>query len=70
MDDWHPIETIPYETPVLLTDGKVVVVGEFLEGRGCSPVGWWGLDAEWDFADDDLTHWMPCPKPPEGSHAT
>jgi len=64
---WQPIETAPMNTPILVTDGKVIVVVEcelvcgkpFLAG-----VGFGGYEWDFDFEWKDLTHWMPQPNMP------
>lgn len=70
--------------PVLLTDGKIVLVGErveerfYLEKRGRAwrwiAVGVSGYEWDWDFNDilsesDPVTHWMPLPEPPNETRA-
>ena len=65
--EWQPIETAPKRTPILATDGKVIVVLERGECAGKdSPisVGFGGYEWEWDFEWKNLTHWMPLPEPP------
>lgn len=66
---WQPIATAPRDTPILVTDGEVVVVVEIGEHwRGSErtwPVGGFGDEWEWEFELEDLTHWMTLPKPPE-----
>ena len=68
---WQPIATAPLDTPILVTDGNVVVVGMFERlGKGVdslwfAPVGFGGYEWEWNFEDDQLTHWMPLPPLPD-----
>lgn len=69
MSEWQPIETAPKDVPILVTDGKHIVVIK----RGIlignvpwpDPVGFAGYDWEWNFEYADLTHWMPLPEPPK-----
>lgn len=65
---WQPIQTIPSATPVLATDGKVIVVlerGDAFRGGYCPhAVGFSGYEWEFDFVWGDLTHWMPLPPLP------
>ena len=65
---WHPIKTAPKNTPILVTDGKVIVVVECtICGSGDKwpdSVGFGGHEWEWAFEWNDLTHWMPLPKLP------
>ena len=65
---WQPIATAPRDTPILVTDGEIIVVGERGEyWRGVDrtwPVGFYGDDWEWYFEWEDLTHWMPLPPLP------
>lgn len=64
---WEPISTAPKSTPILATDGKVIVVLERGENAGRNwpdPVGFGGYEWEWDFYWGDLTHWMPLPPMP------
>ena len=70
--DWHPIETIPVGTPVLVAqDGKILLVEKdaWWAERGRTEydaVDWWGHDMECEF-DLKPTHWMPLPAPPPGT---
>jgi hypothetical protein len=64
---WMPIETAPKDIPILVTDGKVIVVlliGECGQQDYPDPVGCDGYDFEWDFDWKDVTHWMPLPEAP------
>ena len=66
---WQPIATAPRDTHILVTDGEIIVVVERGKcWRGVVdrtwPVGFGGEDWEWDFAWEDLTHWMPLPPLP------
>ena len=68
---WQPIATAPRDTPILVTDGKVVVSGEW--GKLCGgsvtdfldPIGLIGHEWEWSFDERELTHWMPLPPLPD-----
>jgi len=66
--DWKPIDSAPRRTPILVTDGQVVVVLERGSSAGDDwpdPVGFGGYEWEWDFNWCDLTHWMPVPALPK-----
>lgn len=70
ISDWQPIETVPRDIPVLLTDGRVVVAAviDSEEFRGIVRVreyGFSGWEWEWEFLWKDLTHWMPLPALPQ-----
>ena len=68
---WEPIKTVPFNKPVMLTDGEIIVIGE------CQAIGFSGdfncieiagateYDLGWDFNIEDLTHWMPLPSFPK-----
>jgi hypothetical protein len=65
--EWQPITTVPFDTPVLVTDGQLVVAVEcekWLDLLLYHPVGFSGYDMEREFSEDELTHWMPMPEPP------
>lgn len=67
MSTWRPIETAPSAKPILVTDGKVIVVVEKGDCAGRpwpDPVGFGGYEWEFDFDWEDLTHWMPLPPAP------
>ena len=66
---WRPIETAPRSTPILATDGKVIVV---LERGECAGKDWpdasgfGGHEWDWYFSGwESLTHWMELPALPE-----
>ena len=67
MSEWQPISTAPKDTPILATDGKLIIV--LMRGT-CGgedwpdSVGFGGYEWEWDFEWKDLTHWMPLPEAP------
>lgn len=59
---WRPIDTVPLNTPVFVTDGNVIVSVTISEMDGGKitypePVGIEGWD--WDWGWEELTHWMP-----------
>ena len=65
---WRPISTCPQDTPVLVTDGKVIVVvarSNLYGDAWPDAVGFGGYEWEWDFEWKDLTHWMPLPPLPD-----
>ena len=73
MDGWIALkDNLPdLRTPVLITDGKVCVVAQWHGFDRLDPalicwqeVGFGGFEWEWDFADRDITHWMPLPPLP------
>jgi hypothetical protein len=64
---WHPIETAPRGTPILVTDGETIVVCERGECAGkdwMDSVGFGGYEWDWYIEWDRLTHWMPLPDQP------
>jgi len=67
--NWQPIDTAPSDTPILATDGDVIVVlrisvNEFnLPFLGMVGVG--PSDCRWNFDFSDLTLWMPLPPLPD-----
>lgn len=66
--NWQPIETAPKKTPILVTDGRVIVVLERGECAGDDwpdAVGFGGWEWEFNFEWKDLTHWMPLPALPQ-----
>ncbi len=59
------------EKPVLITDGKVIVVASrskgFLHEDGeniWKPLGIEGYEWDWYFDDREITHWMELPELP------
>ncbi len=70
---WELIETAPKMKPMLVTDGKVIVVLKrgYLAGNDWpEPVGVGGWEMEFDFCWEDLTHWMPLPAFPHENAGT
>ena len=65
---WQPIDAAPKNTPILATDGVVIVVLERGECAGKdwpNAVGFSGYEWDWDFDSwGNLTHWMPLPDLP------
>lgn len=70
MNNWIRIEEqLPDEkTPVLLTDGEVMVTGfidHFMNGAVYTRMyGVTGFECDFDFNSDEITHWMPLPAKP------
>lgn len=68
---WQPIATAPKYTPILVTDGSVIVSGEWgglyegIDTDFLDPVGLSGYEWEWNFELSELTHWMPLPPLPD-----
>ena len=72
---WQPIDTAPSDTQVVLWWPKKrlamsgwYVLGETLEGHVITPNPWhWYPDCDYNVIgeDDEPSHWMPMPKPPE-----
>lgn len=64
---WQPIATAPRDTPILVTDGEVVVSGEWGKlYEGCDtdfldPIGLSGYEWKWSFDERELAHGMPTP---------
>lgn len=66
---WQPIETAPFDTPILVTwkwsDGDK----DFCVAQKRLYASWWlwvvhgcgGYECENEFGKDELTHWMPLP---------
>jgi hypothetical protein len=64
--DWQPIETAPYETPVLtfwpgrLRHNPVILINTRNSGAALGKRDDW-----WHSKPDQMpTHWMPLPEPP------
>jgi hypothetical protein len=68
MTDWQPIETAPYDEPILVCDkwtagGFHRVV--YWDHEPKNP-GWhWSTSDGPTFHKTAFTHWMPLPDPPE-----
>lgn len=68
--EWRPIETAPEKVPILVTDGKLMIVIKRSRIVPKDPptymgnVGFFGYEWEWEIEWKDLTHWMPLPPPP------
>lgn len=71
---WQPIETAPRDgTHVLLLIGEVAIGGCWVlhsEGWESGIPDWYGWDTDNDLIlievpDDEPTHWMPIPPPPQ-----
>jgi len=69
---WTAIDSAPYDTAILVTDGRFIVVAERVEllhgGYWWNSYGFFGNDWEWAFDEDSITHWMSLPQPPESKH--
>jgi len=69
MSSWQPIGTAPAGVGILVTDGKLVTVGEWEywdDGRcWLSGHGFGGYEWEYDNNPEEWTHWMPLPEPPK-----
>ena len=74
--EWVPVsERLPaVGHPVLVTDGKQVLVGHYIKVDYYSTSGTWecvgceGYDLEWDFNDwknEIITHWRELPEFPK-----
>jgi hypothetical protein len=68
MTTWQFIETAPFKTRILVSDGKEIYLCTFEPmntGFLILPYGFSGHDCEADFFSYELTHWMPLPEPPK-----
>ena len=66
-DTWLPIDTVPIEIPVLLSDGATITCGKkekewYDGGSKWNVIGVSGYEWEINF---EPTHWMPMPEPPK-----
>lgn len=72
---WHPIETAPADTPVLIWDGHVIATAERYEWltHGGKTLSDWRVIGSGDcscgycdagFRGENPTHWMTLPEPP------
>lgn len=67
---WSPPETVPHGTPILVTDGHIVVackLSRWLDGQVSVYIA--GVSGpEWDaaFEADEIKGWMPCPAAMKG----
>lgn len=58
-DGWQPIATAPKEADIIITDGKTVSQGGWVDEPGAGMIGWWSVDGRgWT-----PTHWQPLPSP-------
>ena len=74
MTNWTPVANIPpLDTPMLVTDGKQILVGKLIEpcwpdSKPCwEACGVEGYEWEWDFDTHlkcPITHWAPLPSLP------
>jgi len=63
----------PKEIGVLITDGELVTVGEYLSATRTNGIlsewftghGWEGYEWEWVFDREKITHWAYPPNPPK-----
>lgn len=60
--DWHPLDTAPFNTPVLLWWNGRVITGKRVKPHRYSPEAFL---AERMTEDGKPSHWMPRPTPPE-----
>ena len=51
---------------VLVTDGVVVTAAELTKSFGWTGHEFGGYEWEWDFNEEEITHWMPLPELPKG----
>lgn len=70
--NWQPIKTAPKDTPILVSDGTYVVAAT-IDTEPLGPerrlwvrsYGFWGYEWDWEFMDNELTHWATLPEPPK-----
>ena len=70
MGEWVSVKKkkIPFDKPVLLTDGNGTLQLSMLTKKGYSyfsPVGFDGYEWDWNLEVKDVTHWRLAPKPPK-----
>ena len=69
MSKWEPVETAPYETPVLTWwPGSPLRNPVFLINTKNSGANLGKKNSWWHSKPNEQpTHWMPLPEPPEGA---
>jgi hypothetical protein len=73
MSEWQPIETAPFETPILIfayewKDGPTIICAAIKRKETKDWHSWVAIGAtgyEWENDFEKPTHWMPLPSPPE-----
>lgn len=68
--EWYEISTVPLGRPVLITDGSYIVVAIiskelYKDHKFIDSFGFGGYEWDWDFAEEDLTHWAELPELPK-----
>lgn len=65
--NWQPIETAPFDTPVLVwdpEDSKTSYPDVYIAFKYGTDPTWWRMNGE-DGYECDPTHWLPLPEPPK-----